>query len=177
MTLFLPTPDEQSLHRIVTLTRQAIQYVNMILPSRGHILGTGTNDSAAAGEVGEVISSAVTPASLTTATAQTLTSIVLTPGNWAVYGASTFQLDTTTTITRSQVSISATTNTIQAGSNRFNSIVWPSFAPNATVSNRSGPVNQTVAAGTTLTLFWVVQLDFGVSTATANGILMAFRTR
>lgn len=53
------------------------------------IIGTTTNDSAAAGSVGQIISSSVPAASaiaLTTITAANITSISLSAGNWNVYG-------------------------------------------------------------------------------------------
>ena len=62
-----------------------------ILRASGAVVvrGTSTNDSAAAGQVGEVISSTIVQASgisLTTNTAATVTSITLTPGDWDVNG-------------------------------------------------------------------------------------------
>jgi len=58
-------------------------------PTTGGIVGTTTNDSAAAGSVGEYISSVVAQASavsLTNNTARSITSINLSGGDWDVYG-------------------------------------------------------------------------------------------
>ena len=49
------------------------------------VIGTGTNDNAAAGIVGEFITATVAvggAVALVTATANTVTSITLTPGDW-----------------------------------------------------------------------------------------------
>lgn len=55
--------------------------------NKGQLPGTATNDSAAAGFVGEVVSSTVgMGASLTTATNTDFTSISLTAGDWLVWG-------------------------------------------------------------------------------------------
>lgn len=63
-------------------------------PTTGGIVGTTTNDNAAAGKVGEFVSAAVLFGSAvsitTTATAQNLTSISLTAGDWDVTGSMYF---------------------------------------------------------------------------------------
>jgi hypothetical protein len=57
-----------------------------ITPQAG-IAGVNTNSSAAAGQIGEVISAIITtPLSLVTSTQINLASIVLTPGDWDIYG-------------------------------------------------------------------------------------------
>lgn len=179
MTLFLPTPDEQSLHRIVTLTRQAIQYVNMILPSRGHILGTGTNDVAAAGEIGQPINGQVVPntTSIVTGTPLTIASVTLTPGDWLLFGVISFTPDTTTSITRAQASISDTDNTLTLGQNALHAISWPAFVPNSILYVRTGPRHLQVAAGATLIQYLVAEADFTVSTLKAGANLQALRLR
>lgn len=183
MSLLRPTAAETSVPRIVTLMRQTIQYINLILPSQGHILGTATSDSAAAGEIGEVIQGVVTaasPVSLVTATAKTITSIVLTPGEWDVFGIAHFLPDTTTSLTNIQASISTTTNTIATGpgGGGGNYFSWPfsAFVPGAVeLSSHAMPSRQTLAVATTFYL--VLQATFTVSTLTARGMIRARRVR
>src|SRR5690348_13475523 len=66
------------------------------------LVGTATNDNAAAGQIGEVISSTVLIADkvpLANGTPKTITSIILTPGDWDVWGNVAWVSDTTTTAT------------------------------------------------------------------------------
>lgn len=180
MALLIPSPNEKDQHRIVMLLRQAIQYVNLMLPSQGHTLGTGTNDSAAAGEVGEIINpvSGIGTVSLTTGTPVNLTSAVLTPGDWLLFTVATFSPAATTSITRAQICTSGTTGTLAFGQNAWQGNLWPAFVPGAlTFSLRTGPQRQIVAAGATLTIYAVAQADFTVSTMTAGCNLMAIRRR
>jgi len=79
------------------------------------VKGTKTNDSAAAGTVGEVISSTVTSGagvSLVSGTAKTITSISLTAGDWDVYGM--FGAFSNTSIASVIAGTSLTTNTTGA---------------------------------------------------------------
>jgi hypothetical protein len=71
------------------MTGVAINSVPSIaFSSTSGIIGTTTNNNAAAGSVGEVITSgAVGPVALTTGVTRDVTSISLTAGDWDVYGA------------------------------------------------------------------------------------------
>jgi len=70
--------------------------------------GTNTNDSPAAGYVGEIVTSTVTTFAniTTTATFQNITSISLTAGHWIVAGAGAFTLNGATGAAQVQVVIS-----------------------------------------------------------------------
>jgi hypothetical protein len=59
------------------------------VPAVGQIPGTATNDDAAAGKLGEIISSNIvvgSAVSLTTNTPANITSLSLTAGDWDVWG-------------------------------------------------------------------------------------------
>jgi len=88
---------------------------NLSFPVSGSgILGTITNDLAAAGNVGEVVSSFVvigSPVSLTTNVAANITSISLTAGDWDVQGNVNFA-GTSATITALTGGISVTSATL-----------------------------------------------------------------
>lgn len=74
---------------LVTPTLGAASATSLSFSSTSGIIGTTTNDSAAAGSVGEFISSVVAVASATalvTATAKDVTSIALSTGDWDVWG-------------------------------------------------------------------------------------------
>jgi hypothetical protein len=81
---------------------------NLIFP------GTTTNDSAAAGIVGEIIESeilAVSAVSLTASTTANVTSISLTAGDWDVWGTVFFDPAGTTSVTAFQGGINTTSAT------------------------------------------------------------------
>lgn len=79
------------------------------------IVGTTTNDSAAAGNVGEVVRSSVTSVALPTTTQfGDLTSISLTAGDWLVSGLMNY-LDNSGTLTNIILGISTTTGNSSTG--------------------------------------------------------------
>jgi hypothetical protein len=148
------------------------------------IQGTNTNDSAAAGYIGEVIESLVasgSEVSMTTATAKSITSISLTAGDWEVSGAVTFVFAATTTTTQMQAGTSTTTNTMSAAqgapvSNQITVVQnYASFTPNSTSTVPFASYRVTLSATTTLYLVGVVA--FGTSTCTARGYIHARRIR
>lgn len=81
----------------------------------GQLPGTTTNDSAAAGKIGEIITSTIASGSavaLVTATAKTVTLIALTAGQWDI--CATLDFTGTGTVTYLIGSISATNDTLDA---------------------------------------------------------------
>lgn len=113
-----------------------------------NVHGTSTNDSAAEGYVGELISSVVegSPVSITTATSTNLTSISLTAGDWDVYGNITATLSSGTNFTQLLVWISSTSATTPGDSltNRISTL-------GASVLGVSAPYYRaTIAAPTTI---------------------------
>lgn len=92
----------------VTPILGAASATSISFSSTSGIIGTTTNNNAAAGSVGEIISSVIpnaTPVSFTAATPGNLTSISLTAGDWDLYGNITF---TATTVTSASIWISQT---------------------------------------------------------------------
>src|SRR2546427_9240120 len=74
--------------------------------------GTTAADQAAAGTIGEVLSTSITTAvSLTAAVAKDIGSLALTPGDWDVTGLASFVAPATAG-TRYAVAISPTSNTL-----------------------------------------------------------------
>ncbi len=77
--------------------------------SAGHVPGIATNVAAAAGEVGEVISSgAVTTGTLTSGTTVAAASITLTPGDWDISAVVEFNTAGATSVTDWYSSVSTT---------------------------------------------------------------------
>jgi hypothetical protein len=144
------------------------------------LAGTTTNDSAAAGNVGELISSTVlqgAAVALTTGVAANITSISLTAGDWDVFFNAGFIPAAATTITLLFSSISTTSaNLDNTSSDRFFETIYAAFGPGAnTMSQTVGP--RRMSLGGTTTVFAVAQANFAVSTLGGYGVLRARRVR
>lgn len=147
--------------------------------------GTTTNDNAAAGIVGEVLTSTVAvgdAVSETTATPVDVTTLALTAGDWEVTGVIDRVL-TGTTATAYGASISPTANTVpaQAGGSGVaaDSTVIQNAVFGATVTGNYvtivGPVRVSLAAGATIHL--VAADTFSAGTIDVFGTLRARRVR
>ena len=150
-----------------------------------YIVGTTTNDDAAAGNLGEFIfselalSSAIT---LTTNVAQTVTSISLTAGDWDVYGEVAFLPAplSTTSVSRRGGGISLTDNTMPT---TFSDTTLSAtmFTTATTVQNTTNnffglcPCRQSLS-GTT-TIYLIALAVFTVSGMTAYGFISSRRAR
>ena len=147
--------------------------------------GTKTNDSAVAGEIGELITSTVASGSaisLTTNTGANVTSVSLTAGDWDCNGQVVHNAAATTSITLLQVGISATSATLptQAGGSGIGTdplSIWRQAAgvPAGALTTKAGPVRVSLSA--TTTIYLVAQDTFTVSTMTAYGTLRCRRVR
>jgi hypothetical protein len=150
-------------------------------PSAGSQLrGTTTNDNAAAGNVGEFISSDIASGSavaLTAGVPANITSISLTAGDWDVWVVGQFTGGATTTVTALEVGVSATSATFDQTLGRQALQAYNSFA----VFTVASPV--TIVTGTrfslaaTTTIFFVAEAVFAVNTCSGYGTLMARRRR
>lgn len=145
----------------------------------GQFPATNTNDNAAAGLVGELLSSTIasgSAVSLVSGTAKDVTSISLTAGDWDVWGNVAFSVGGTTTMSAALAWISTTSATIPTAPNN-----GAYFQLNTTIATGQGP---TVPAGrmrlslaSTTTVYLSCLLTFGVSTAAAFGFIGARRVR
>lgn len=138
--------------------------------------GTSTNDDAAAGKIGEAVSSSVALGSavaLTTVTAANVTSISLTAGDWDVSSNIAFT-GSATAVVYAGGGVNTTSATLPTEGTRMNWLgrsgalpVDPSFAvPRVRVS---------IAA--TTTVYLVAQASFTGGTCSAYGTLFARRAR
>lgn len=150
-----------------------------VAPPVGQMPGTATNDNAAAGNVGEYISSSApgTTVSLTTNTfANSGAAIVLTAGDWDVGANATFFPAATTSISQWACSITATTGTVDNTNGRVDMINTAPVVTGSTTQNCVvGPTRISVATSTSIWL--VVRSIFTASTQTAGGFLWARRAR
>lgn len=146
-------------------------------PYAGQIPGTSTNDAAAAGKVGEVISStvAVSAVSLSTGTPANITSISLTAGDWDVYGLIDFHPNVLTTASYLQGGISQTSATLGAQ----DTIASDPFAIAAGLGIDPGLVAppQRISVSTTTVVYLVAKAGFATNTLTGGGTLWARRAR
>jgi hypothetical protein len=143
------------------------------------IKGTNTNDSAAAGDVGEYVESIVTVGSaisLTSTVAANVTSISLTAGDWDVTGVTAFNPAGTTSITISRGSISTTSATIDTSPGRLAGHASEAQVPAGNASFYPLPVAR-LSLSTATTVYLVATSTFTVSTLSAYGIISARRVR
>ncbi|SOD41310.1 hypothetical protein [Nitrosovibrio sp. Nv4] len=138
--------------------------------------GTTTNDNAAAGQVGEYLSSVVlTPGvSLTSAVDKNVTSLTLTPGDWDLSGVIVFLTSALTSITTLVASSSTTTNTTDV--NHSDSHATSAFVPGLINLGVSVPVRRVSIAAPT-TYYLVASAAFSADTLTAFGRIQARRVR
>ena len=152
-----------------TAAGQAVAYP---APSAS-VIGTTTNDSAAAGYIGEVVTSTVASGagvSLVSGTAKTITSISLTAGDWDVFG----MLGTFASVSIAQASggASATNNTAPAEDQAI--LYGPITGQQA--NQNTIPTVRVSLAGTT-TYYLVVTASFGSGTCVGYGRITARRAR
>lgn len=149
---------------------------SLTFSSTSGIIGSTTNDSAAALSVGEYVSSSVVQGSavaLTTGTAANITSISLTAGDWDVCG--TVVYDVGGPITSFEGGWGTTSATVPT---RGDGRGWLDNEPAASGENRcfSSIVTRLSLNGTTTT-YLVAQATFGSGSCAAYGTIAARRAR
>ncbi len=142
--------------------------------------GTNTNDSAAAGDVGELIESTVlagSAVSLTSTVAANVTSISLTAGHWLVFGNVWLSPAGTTTVSQKAGAINTTSATLPtapgAGAYNFTS----GLASNAGLFNSESVGPRSLLLAATTTVYLIAYATFAVSTCGAYGYIGAIRIR
>lgn len=146
--------------------------------AQGNLIGTTTNDNAAAGSVGEYLSATLASGSataLTTATPKTVISVSLTAGDWDVSGQVRLTTGAATTTTAISCSISQTNNTMSSDTDPSFYQIQASFATNAFNSLPAGATRISLAS--TTTVYLVVNATFATSTCSAYGTIRARRIR
>jgi len=166
---------------LVTPTLGAASATSLTFSSTSGIIGTTTNNNAAAGSVGEFISSVIlvgSAVSLTTSTQANITSISLTAGDWDVWGTlwtapAAGTLTTTIAVGVSQTS--ATLPTTPAIGEALSQIRGISSA--ATQSEVLGTSPTRISLSGTTTIYLVGFVTFTVSTLGGYGSICARRVR
>lgn len=165
----------------ILMTGQAINTVPSIaFSSTSGIIGTTTNDNAAAGSVGEFVTSVIgsgSPVSLSNGTAANITSISLTAGDWDVWGNVGFTGNVLTTFFAGRGWIS-TTSATSPDPSLFSQQVYPTGPTIFTVSLPAfdAPALRFSLASTT-TIYLSVLASFATNTCSGFGGIYARRVR
>lgn len=168
------TSDATKNSAVATLTNKTISL------SSNSLVGTTTNDSAAAGRIGEYVEGVVASGSAIAMTdsAQTnLTSISLTAGDWDVRFVASFVAQATTTVGRVVASISATSGALDNTLGRQITSIYSNTTPGAFGPIQIGVPSRRISLSGTTTIYGIVYSNFGTSTMTAYGHLSARRVR
>ncbi len=178
---FLATPNSANL--IAAMTDETGTGANVFATSptmtTPNIVGTSTNDNAAAGSIGEYVEAQLalgSATSLTTSTAKTITNISLTAGDWDVSGDVYFFPANTTTVTVTAGCLSTVTNTFDTTNGRFNQNLISSTGNGSNFITSPLMPYRFSLSGTT-SIFLVALITFAVSTCTGYGIIRARRIR
>ena len=143
----------------------------------GQLPATPTNNNAVPGALGEYVSATVlvgAAVGLTTATAATIASVSLTPGDWDVWGEVWFAISVGTTDVRAALNTAAgtlpTAPAVGVSLSVFND---SSTAANPVIA--TGPCR--ILLSVTTTVYLVAQAGFAAGTAAAYGKMTARRER
>lgn len=156
----------QAIHATFNSQGQALSVTNVNIAFNSSLLvGTTTNDNAAAGIVGEYISSTVTsgaPVSLTTTVTANVTHVSLTGGDWDVTGNVDYNPGATISVSQFLQGSSTVSATLGAQDSYTNK-VQPSFAPMNVFSETLPVVRYSLAAAANV--FLIVRAAFSGGTA------------
>lgn len=163
---------------MTTPTLGAASATSLAFSSTSGIIGSTTNDNAAAGSVGQLVESVVTFASPTTGfstgVAKNITSISLTAGDWDVMAQFGSVPAAGTTTTEVIGSISLTSDTLDAGeyqSRQDGLSLAAGRISGGTLARRR------ISIASTTTVYLVARFAFAVSTMGGSGFINARRIR
>jgi hypothetical protein len=139
----------------------------------GQLPATATNDSAAAGKVGEYLSATGSSVSLSNNVAANICSLTLTPGDWDI-SAQGLMSGAPVTCQEVEASWSATSATIDSTLGRYYLFVGP-FTVYYNIGCPIAPSRLSVAANTTI--YFVMLVTFNAGTCSGSGLLAARRVR
>lgn len=140
------------------------------------LVGTATNNSAAAGNIGEYVSSFIavgSAVSLTTATAATVTSISLTAGDWDITGLASFNEGSATVTSRSAGMTGTAANIQTDGSEGYLGTTTVALSALNTITL----ARQRASLSGTTTIYLSAKATFSAGTVGAFGFITARRVR
>jgi len=162
---------------LVTPILGAASATSLAFSSTTGLIGTTTNDSAAAGSVGEFVTASVlqgAPVSLTSSAALTITSISLTAGDWDVWGNLLFSPGAATSLTLIYGGLNTVTDTLPS-TEFYSAFSGTAEVPPGLIGLSLFPRRFSLS-GTT-TVYMVGFANFTVDTLDAFGVLSARRMR
>lgn len=142
-----------------------------------NIVGTTTNNNAAAGSVGEYAESFTTGTALTSGVAANFASVSLTAGDWDVDGLVAFNPAGGTTISGINVGISTSSAAFQNVTAGFGNLVGLNASFSTGQFQGITAPGRRISIASTTTVYLVGQAAFGVSTMTGSGHIHARRIR
>lgn len=155
---------------------RTVKYGNIFNATSGGFAanGTGTNDSAAAGDIGEYQTATTGAAGMTDGVALNATSVSLTAGDWDVDGVVNYAPAATTTFGYLTQGIGITSVTI-GGQGTYTTHTFEDSGGGNVIALTAPTVRISLAS--TTTVYLVAQAGFAVSTITASGFIRARRVR
>lgn len=154
--------------------------VGSVTLSKGQYPAETTTGNATAGNVGEYVSSTVVAGSavaLTNAVSANITSISLTAGDWDVQAMPRFTGGATTTVSRSQASISLVSATLSTTVGNLTDTTYNGITV-FNVSDFTLPIPPVrISISGTTTVFLTANISFATSTAAGYGLISARRAR
>ena len=145
---------------------------------RGQILGTATNDSAAADYVGEYVTATLTFASrtaLSTTVAKNITSMSLTAGDWDVSTVGYIRLANTTNMVYAEIGLNTVSATQPSTEGTFNS--FGPLVASANINLSGSTSGYRLSLNATTTVYLIATSAFSASTIEAWGWIAARRLR
>lgn len=144
---------------------------------RGQLPGTATNDSASAGNVGEVIVSTGSSVAISSGTTANITSISLTPGDWDISAFGGVSAGGATMYTTMFISHGTTSATLDVTVGKLSSFSTAGIVPgNGNGFSATLPTYR-ISVSTNTTYYLTINSSFSVSTSTALGYIKARRAR
>lgn len=143
--------------------------------TRPNIVGTNTNDNAAAGSVGEYLTGSASATSLTSNVEANVAQVSLSAGDYDVSGTVRFIPAATTTVQALVAGVNTTSATFPPA-NTGGLLNLQATLTSGALQVVSTPERRISIASTT-TAYLVARATFGVSTMTADGFIRARRVR
>lgn len=183
----LPNPSASTLGGVQSVAAVTHNFITSIStlgvpslaqPTSNDLLCSATNDSGAAGYIGEYIISTVALGSavvLISPNSKTVTSISLTAGDWDVDGEVVFVAGSTTTATKFEGGISQSANTLPTPPGGYFQLGLSVAAAGLEPAFPTGTIRISLAS--TTTIYLIANSTFATSTMSAYGFIGARRAR
>lgn len=147
----------------------------------GTSIGTTTNNNAAVGQIGEVISNSGSGVALSTSTPINICSVSLTPGDWDLWANIIYTPTSSTVVSCIVATINTTSATLPSVTNGYSAytqILYNNGAGGTTGGQHALPAGKIrISIASTTTVYLIGYCNFNTSTLTCNGYIYARRAR